>query len=97
MNGSNRNNNEVEYCSRVIYCYKTKHKFKKNSLLLQFDVGKTGVTVAGVSVAGVTVVLLKWGGGGGGGVTVAGVSVVGGNRHSTGEIWKHLLHRKFVN
>ena len=31
MNNSNRNNNEVEYCSRVIYCFETKHKFKNNS------------------------------------------------------------------
>ena len=30
MIDSNRNNNEVEYCSRVIYCFKTKHKFKAN-------------------------------------------------------------------
>ena len=28
MNDSNRNNNEVEYCSRVIYCFQTKHKFQ---------------------------------------------------------------------
>ena len=30
MNDSYRNNNEVEYCSRVIYCFKTKNKFKNN-------------------------------------------------------------------
>ena len=34
MNDSYRNN-EVEYCSRVIYCFKTKHKFKKNSRFSQ--------------------------------------------------------------
>ena len=39
MNDSNRNYNEVEYCSRVIYCFKTKHKFKKNS---KFSQGKGG-------------------------------------------------------
>ena len=32
---SNRNNNEVEYCSRVIDCFNTKHKFKKNSRFSQ--------------------------------------------------------------
>ena len=35
MNDSNRNNNEVEYCSRVIYCFKTKHKFENNSRFSQ--------------------------------------------------------------
>ena len=35
MNDSNRNNNEVEYCSRIIYCFKTKHKFKKDSRFSQ--------------------------------------------------------------
>ena len=40
-------------------------------------VGKTGVTVAGVSAAGVTFALVKWG------VVVAGVSAVGGKCHST--------------
>ena len=34
MNDSYRNNNEVEYCSRVIL-FKTKHKFKKNSRFSQ--------------------------------------------------------------
>ena len=34
MNDSYRNN-EVEYCSMVIYCFKTKHKFKKNSSFSQ--------------------------------------------------------------
>ena len=35
MNDSYRNNNEVEYCSMVIYCLKTKHKVKKNSRFSQ--------------------------------------------------------------
>ena len=34
MNDSYRNN-EIEYCSRVIYCFKTKHKFKNNSRFSQ--------------------------------------------------------------
>ena len=35
MNDSNRNNNEVEYCSKVIYCFQTKHRFKKNTRFSQ--------------------------------------------------------------